>query len=195
MIFAEFKKQKFGNDKIKMFISEENLKIHYNDFYYNYYNEFYKKIKEKKIQDKEIDFYVKNSFGELYNLSSILYNHNFFFDCIISEVNYIKPSEYLSNLISKNFRSFLNFKNIFHKCSNELVGSGWIWFYRDIYGELKINPFNNCDSPLRSNCKPILVCDLWEHSYYYDYKNDLFNYIENFFSSVNWLNIEKKIFI
>ena len=45
----------------------------------------------------------------------------------------------------------------------------------------------NAENPLINNMKPILGCDVWEHSYYLDYKNKRPAYLENFFEKlINW---------
>ena len=42
--------------------------------------------------------------------------------------------------------------------------------------------------------KPILGCDLWEHSYYVDYKNRRPEYLKNFFEKlINWEFVESNL--
>ncbi len=53
-------------------------------------------------------------------------------------------------------------------------------------GRLAIVTTGNADNPLRSNERPLLTCDVWEHAYYIDYRNARAEYIEHFWEVVNW---------
>jgi Fe-Mn family superoxide dismutase len=65
-------------------------------------------------------------------------------------------------------------------------GSGWCWIaVKD--GKLAIGKTPNGENPLMHGAKPILGCDVWEHSYYIDYRNLRQKYLEAFVDNlVNW---------
>ena len=65
-------------------------------------------------------------------------------------------------------------------------GSGWAWLtLKD--GKLSATKTANGESPLVHGGKPILGVDVWEHSYYIDYRNRRPDYLKAFFDSlVNW---------
>ena len=45
----------------------------------------------------------------------------------------------------------------------------------------------NADTPIAHNMKPVLTLDVWEHSYYLDYKNRRADFIDNFLNNlINW---------
>ena len=69
-------------------------------------------------------------------------------------------------------------------------GSGWAWLaVRD--GKLEVTKTANGENPLMTGAQPILGCDVWEHSYYIDYRNARPKYLEVFFDSlVNWEYVE-----
>ena len=46
----------------------------------------------------------------------------------------------------------------------------------------------------KAHLKPLLVCDVWEHAYYIDYKSERKNYTKNFWSLVNWEFVESRFF-
>jgi len=65
-------------------------------------------------------------------------------------------------------------------------GSGWCWLsVKD--GKITIMKTANGENPLVHGGKPILGCDVWEHSYYIDYRNRRPDYLKAFFDNlVNW---------
>ena len=69
-------------------------------------------------------------------------------------------------------------------------GSGWAWLVLN-NGKLEIYNTSNQDSPLMENKIPILGLDVWEHAYYLKYQNRRNEYIEAFFSIINWKKVEE----
>ena len=65
-------------------------------------------------------------------------------------------------------------------------GAGWCWLaVRN--GKLEVVKTPNGENPLMQGAQPILGCDVWEHSYYIDYRNMRPKYLEAFIDSlVNW---------
>ena len=65
-------------------------------------------------------------------------------------------------------------------------GSGWCWLaVKD--GKLEVMKTPNGENPLMHGAKPILGCDVWEHSYYIDYRNRRPDYLKAFVENlVNW---------
>ena len=53
-------------------------------------------------------------------------------------------------------------------------------------GLLAVQNTDDADNPLRKGRTPILVCDVWEHAYYVDYRNNRTRYVDAFWEVVNW---------
>ncbi|HHZ81765.1 MAG TPA: superoxide dismutase [Fe], partial [Flavobacteriales bacterium] len=85
----------------------------------------------------------------------------------------------------KNFGSFTAFQAEFNQVAAAHFGSGWTWLVEEA-GTLKIVETHDADNPLRVGQKPLLTCDVWEHAYYIDYRNQRPKYIEAFWQLVNW---------
>ena len=69
---------------------------------------------------------------------------------------------------------------------HDLFGSGWVWLAA---GEDRVEVISaqNAETPFVYGLAPILVLDMWEHSYYLDYQNDKKKYVDAFFDDiVNW---------
>ena len=66
-------------------------------------------------------------------------------------------------------------------------GSGWVWLVTGSEGLKVISTHDADDTLVREGLFPLLVCDLWEHAYYLDYKNDRKAFLERWFESLaNW---------
>jgi Fe-Mn family superoxide dismutase len=69
-------------------------------------------------------------------------------------------------------------------------GSGWCWLAVK-GGKLEVMKTPNGENPLMHGASPILGCDVWEHSYYIDYRNLRPKYLEAFVDNlVNWEHVE-----
>jgi len=72
-----------------------------------------------------------------------------------------------------------------------VLGSGWAWLVKNDAGELSIVKTPNAGNPMTDGLKPLLTCDVWEHAYYIDTRNDRAQYISNFWQLVHWDFIAK----
>ena len=102
------------------------------------------------------------------------------------------PSK-LENKIKKDFGSVEKFREEFINAGIAQFGSGWCWL--SLKGDkLVVTKTPNAENPITLNMKPILGCDVWEHSYYLDYKNKRPAYLENFFDKlINWEFVESNL--
>ena len=98
-----------------------------------------------------------------------------------------KRSAKLKNFINKSFGSFENFKPYFKAATKSVEGSGWgILAYEPYAKKLVILQAEKHQNLSLWMNIPLLVCDVWEHAYYIDYRNARAKYIEGFWNLVNW---------
>jgi Fe-Mn family superoxide dismutase len=83
------------------------------------------------------------------------------------------------------------FRDAFIKAGMTQFGSGWAWLaVKD--GKLEVMKTPNGENPLIHGATPVLGCDVWEHSYYIDYRNARPKYLEAFVDNlVNWAYVEE----
>lgn len=118
------------------------------------------------------------------------YNHEFFWRSLKAPSNNEAPAGSLAAAIIKNFGSFDAFKTQFADAGKNRFGSGWAWLVKAKDGKLIIGSTPNQDNPLMdlSELKgsPLLGLDVWEHAYYLKYQNRRADYINAWWSVVNW---------
>ena len=104
-----------------------------------------------------------------------------------------KPSE-LENALTDQFGSIEDFKNKFADAGATQFGSGWCWLVKDTDGTLKITKTENGVNPICFGQTALLGCDVWEHSYYIDFRNKRPAYLTNFLDNlVNWEYVAAKL--
>ncbi len=126
------------------------------------------------------------------------YNHEMFWQCMRPKVENNKPSGKLFNELESQFGGFDGFKKQFTDAGKNRFGSGWVWLCKDHSGKLVIGSTANQDNPLMDinamdiKGYPLLGLDVWEHAYYLKYQNKRADYIEKWWSLVNWDYVEKR---
>jgi Fe-Mn family superoxide dismutase len=89
--------------------------------------------------------------------------------------------------IDKAFGDFETFKAQFEKDAANLFGSGWTFLVWDgPRSSLEIVSLQNQDSPLSLGKTPLMLCDLWEHAYYLEFRNRRPDWIKAWWGIVDW---------
>ena len=101
------------------------------------------------------------------------------------------PSGPLADAIKASFGSFEAFKGDFKKAAMGRFGSGWAWLVNN-GGKLAIESSPNQDSPVMEGRQVVMGIDVWEHAYYLKYQNRRADYVDAWWSVVNWSEIAKR---
>lgn len=129
--------------------------------------------------------------GAVRNNAGGHYNHSLFWK-VIAPGGADAPSGDLAAAIDAAFGSFDAFKEEFANAGATRFGSGWAWLIVKEDKSLAVVSTPNQDCPLMGaaadacGCTPILGLDVWEHAYYLNYQNRRPDYINAFWSVVNW---------
>ena len=128
----------------------------------------------------------------IFNNISQLWNHNQFWEMMGPNPGAM-PGE-LEKALSESFGSVDEFKKQFSAAGAGQFGSGWCWLVRNADGSLAVTKTENGVNPLCFNQTALLGCDVWEHSYYIDFRNKRPAYLTNFLDNlVNWENVASRM--
>ena len=193
----ELPKLNYSFDALEPHIDAKTMEIHYGKHHNGYTNNLNNAISGTELESKTIEEILKNL--DLHNMAlrnnaGGYFNHNLFWEIMGPNCGG-NPSGEISEAINSNFNSFENFKEEFKKAAATRFGSGWAWLCVLGDGKLEICSTPNQDNPLMENScggNPILCLDVWEHAYYLNYQNRRPDYIEAFFSLINWDEVNSK---
>ena len=190
----ELPKLDYAKNGLSPIMSEETLDLHHGKHHQTYITKLNEFIKETDMLDMSLEKIILKSYQDksmvgLFNNASQHWNHNLFWKCMKPNGGGKIPSRLEKRLIS-DFGSVDNFKSEFKNAGITQFGSGWCWLSIK-NGKLVISKTPNAANPLIDDMSPILGCDVWEHSYYIDYRNRRPEYLENFIENlINWEFVE-----
>jgi Fe-Mn family superoxide dismutase len=183
----------YAYDALGPYMSAETLEFHHDKHHQAYVTNGEKLLEGSGLEILPLEDIVKESFGKnagLFNNAGQHYNHVHFW-------NWMKPNGGGKNLpaklqaaIDSDLGGFDKFRADFIAAGTTQFGSGWAWLSLK-NGKLEVSKTANGESPLVHGGKPILGVDVWEHSYYIDYRNARPKYLEAWFDNlVNWEHVE-----
>ena len=180
----------YANDALAPYMSAETLDFHHGKHHQTYVTNLNNLLKDNELQGASLeDIVVKSSkdtsMAGIFNNAGQHWNHILFWQCMKPNGGGSIPSE-LESRLNSDFGSIDQFKEAFIQAGTTQFGSGWAWLAID-NGKLVVTKSANASNPLVDGMKPILGCDVWEHSYYIDYRNKRPDYLKAFLGSlVNW---------
>ncbi len=193
----ELPKLDYAKNALAPIMSEETLDLHHGKHHQTYITNLNNFIKDTEMAGMSLEEIVNNSSKDkskagIFNNASQHWNHELFWKCMKPNGGGSMPKK-LEDRIKSDLGSVEEFKKQFIQAGITQFGSGWCWLSIS-NGKLVVSKTPNAENPLIHNMKPILGCDVWEHSYYVDYRNRRPEYLENFFEKlVNWEFVESQL--
>ena len=183
----------YPHDALQPFMSRETLEFHHDKHHAAYVNTGNTLLKDSEWEGKSVEEVVQGTFGvnqALFNNAGQHYNHIHFWQWMRPNGGGSIPGR-LSRRIDEDLGGVEKMKADFIQAGVGQFGSGWCWIaLKD--GKLTIMKTPNGENPLVHGAQPILGCDVWEHSYYIDYRNRRPDYLKAFLENlVNWEHAEE----
>ncbi len=194
----ELPKLPYEYDALEPHIDARTMEIHHTKHHNGYTTKLNGAIDGTDLEGKKIEEIledVSKHSTAVRNNGGGFYNHSLFWT-VMSPDGGGKPTGDLANAITEDFGSFDNFKDQFATAAGTRFGSGWAWLIVAENGHLAVTSTPNQDNPLMDVADvqgtPILGLDVWEHAYYLNYQNRRPDYVQAFFSVVNWEEVSKR---
>ena len=180
-------------------MSKETLEFHHDLHHKAYVDNGNKLVAGTEWEGKALEAIILGTYNPttvsqngIFNNASQHWNHCQFWE-MMGATEGAMPSE-LENALKENFGSIDKFKEDFTAAGIGQFGSGWCWLVQEKDGSLKITKSENGVNPICFEQKALLGCDVWEHSYYIDFRNKRPAYLENFLAKlVNWENVASRM--
>ncbi|HMN70558.1 MAG TPA: superoxide dismutase [Rhodoblastus sp.] len=183
----------YAHDALAPYMSRETLEYHHDKHHAAYVNALNSLIQGTQWENKSLEDVVVGSFGRntpLFNNASQDLNHTHFWKWMSPKGGGSIPGG-LERQIKEDFGSVQKMADDFVAAGVGQFGSGWCWLAL-ANGRIVVMKTANGESPLAHGATPILGCDVWEHSYYIDYRNRRSDYIKAFLEHlVNWEYVDE----
>ncbi len=204
-------------------MSQETLVYHYGKHHQTYINKLNELILWTEYEEMSLEDIIKNASGWIFNNAAQIWNHNLFWKSFASpenntSLNFLQASyntsrgsllssqdtslnsllpgekklQELAQMIDTSFWSFEEFQAKFKAESLARFGSGWTWLVQK-WDTLEIYSTSNAENPLTLGWVALLWLDVWEHSYYIDYRNDRWAFVDNFWKIVDWEVVAQRV--
>ncbi len=178
----------FAYDALEPHMSKETLEFHHDKHHNAYVVNGNKALEGEQHMGDTLEEVITNAHKQnktaLFNNAGQHYNHTFFWNSL--KLNSAR-SPALETAINDSFGSYDKFRDAFIQGGATQFGSGWVWLVINQDRKLEIAKTANADTPFLNGQTPLLVCDVWEHAYYIDYRNVRPKFLESFVDNMaNW---------
>ncbi|MBX3485943.1 superoxide dismutase [Phenylobacterium sp.] len=180
----------YGYDALSPFLSSDTLHTHHDKHHKTYVEKLNDLAAKAGLAGKPLEDVVREASQKgdrkLFNNAAQAWNHAFFWDSMRPPGG-DRPSGDLLRAINESFDDLGALRDAFVDEGVNHFASGWVWIVTGSQGLKVISTHDADDTLVKEGAFPLLVCDLWEHAYYLDYKNDRKAFLERWFDNVaNW---------
>ena len=185
----------YAYDALAPHMSKETLEFHHDKHHQAYVTAGNNLLKDLPLASQSIEDICRKAFAEknaaLINNVGQHYNHIHFWSWMKKGGGGRRLPDKLQKAVEADLGGYDKMRTDFVQAGMTQFGSGWCWIgVKD--GKLAIMKTPNGENPLMHGARPVLGCDVWEHSYYIDYRNQRQKYLEAFIDNlVNWEYAEK----
>lgn len=187
----------YAYNALEPHIDARTMEIHHTKHHQTYIDNVNKAIAGTPLESKTVEALISDLASVPENIRGVVRNHggghanHALFWTIMGPQAGGQPAGDLAAAIQSDLGGFDKFKEAFSNAAKGRFGSGWAWLSVS-GGKLIVESTANQDSPLMEGRTPILGLDVWEHAYYLNYQNRRPDYVEAFFSVINWNEVAKR---
>jgi Fe-Mn family superoxide dismutase len=189
----------YAIDALGPYMSQETLEFHHGKHHNTYVVNLNNLVKGTEFENMALEDIVKKTYNVadkagIFNNASQHWNHGLFWQWMKPNGGGAMPGE-LEKRVVDSFGSVDAFKEAFIAKGAGQFGSGWCWLVSTASGKLEVTSTPNGVNPLCFDGQTALLgCDVWEHSYYIDYRNRRPDYVKAFLDNmVDWEAVAKSL--
>jgi Fe-Mn family superoxide dismutase len=150
------------------------LEVHHDKHHARYVENLNRLLHDRQIGAEALEEIIRaaqaNGAKALFNNAAQSWNHSFFWNSMAPKAT--RPGGLLAGAISSAFAGIEGFAQRFVAEGTGHFGSGWVWLVAR-GTELEIVSTHDAGSPIaEEGVTPLLACDVWEHAYYIDYRQN-----------------------
>ena len=184
----------YDYEALQPYMSKETLEYHHDKHHQAYVNNGNKLLEGSGLEGKGLEDVVKQSYSKnagLFNNAGQHFNHIHFWKWMKPNGGGNKLPGKLAAAIESDIGGYDKLREAFVNAGVTQFGSGGCWLaVKD--GKLEVMKTPNGENPLVHGATPILGCDVWEHSYYIDYRNRRPDYLAAWVDHlINWEYVEE----
>ena len=174
----------YAQDALAPHISAETIQFHYGKHHNAYVTKLNGMLDGSGFEGKTLEEIITGAKpGGVFNNAAQIWNHTFYWHSLTPQGT--EPHGKVADAVKAAFGDLDKFKEAFTQEALGHFGSGWAWLVKEGNG-VRVVSTHDADNPLRAGLQPLLTCDVWEHAYYIDCRNDRGKYLQNFWNLVNW---------
>lgn len=179
----------YGVNSLEPVLSAETLEIHHGKHHARYVETLNRLLAEQNFSARMLEEIIRIAHGSgakgLFNNAAQAWNHSFFWESMKAKPSH--PSETLAGAIATSFGCLEGLGQRFVTEGTGHFGSGWVWL---IARREKLDVISTHDAGIpiiEDGVTPLLACDVWEHAYYIDYRQDRANWLTAWWNRLaNW---------
>jgi Fe-Mn family superoxide dismutase len=186
----------YAYDALERTLSAETLHTHHDQHHRAYVEKTNELANAAGLDGRPLEEIVRDAHArgdaKLFHNAAQAWNHGFFWQCMTPAP--AAPGGALKSAIDQAFGGLGALEDAFVTEGADHFGSGWVWIVAGADGLKVISTHDADDTLIRDGLFPLLVCDLWEHAYYLDYKNDRKAFLSRWFDgAANWSFAERQL--
>jgi superoxide dismutase, Fe-Mn family len=182
----------FAKNALEPVMKSETFDYHYDKHHRAYVTKLNQLLEGKPEASKSLVEVIKTSTGAVFNNAAQVWNHTFFWDSLKPGGGGAPPAGDVADLVN-GLGGWDKLRADFIAAGMGRFGSGWAWLVLD-GGKGKIMDTPNAETPLTTSAVPLVTCDVWEHAYYIDHRNNRQAFLEAFCDKLlNWDFVAKNL--
>jgi superoxide dismutase, Fe-Mn family len=187
----------YAYDALEPHIDKQTMEIHHDKHHQAYVDKVNAALAGTPLENAAIENVLKD-LGQVpedkrtavKNNGGGHYNHTLFWESMGPNGGGA-PEGALAQAIDSTFGSFADLQAKVKETGVNQFGSGWSWLVHDGSGLAVVGSANQ-DNPISAGKTPLLGVDVWEHAYYLKYQNRRPDYLNAWWSTVNWATVAER---